>query len=272
MSESISQGAIGAIESLVKKSLAPQPVTENRSDLVVVPNGFEVKNLEMYQPAPNRVRAEPLMILKDSFTGYVNKFKQVTSIVEGSLSKGVFTARLDYHYTPDQSGSNNSGPSWNTHNPKLALKLHADFVKLLTNNDKLNDQQDFVEFLEDLAHCVYSPDQATITEAVLNFQAKRNVTFQSAPNRVNGNLIFEYKDELSTIGKVSIPEVIEFAVPVYEASEPQILKAQLRYRLSGGDLMFKYVINQIDKIKRDAFDSVAEAIRQDTELPVYITE
>ena len=264
--------AIEAIEKLVRNGLEFKSVLSGHHDIAILPAGSTVVDLEKYFDSPRKVTESPALILRESFCDYVNRFKQITSVVFGSLSKGVFTGKLDYHYTPEQSGSNHSGPTWSTHNPTLSLKLHTDFKKLLENNDEPMTQMEFAEFIEDLAYRVVSPDQATIIETVTKFEAIRNVSFHSSPNRVNGNMIFEYKDELQTSGKVAVPEVIEFSVPVYEASEPQILVAQLRYRLAGSQLSFRYVIQQIDKIKRDAFDSVAEAIRQDTGLPVYITE
>lgn len=272
MGEAIGAHAIEQIEALVKRGFKVIPVIEGRTDLVALPSGFAIHDLEPFLDRPKRVKEEPRFILAESFTGYVNRFKQPTSIVQGSLSRGIFTGKLDYHYTPEQSGSNHSDPLWNTHNPMLVLKLHADFKKLLDIHDELQSQDEFLDLLEELTHAVVTPDEMTVREAVTNFQATSEMIFTSKPNRASGGLEFEYKNSIGTKGSVVMPEVIEFGVPVYEASEPMLIKTFLRYRLSGGQLSFKLVIPQIEKIKRDAFDSVAGAINVATDLPVYITE
>lgn len=265
----IDASLVTALENLVNKGAATTPIP-GREDIIILPMGRQIADLEEYANQPRRVVASPRLIDRGSFSQYVNRFKTSDSIITGYLGNGSFVASIDYHTPP--TGDNAINPSWSDHQPRLVLKKSVDFQKLLANNDKKMSQTEFAEFLEDVTHCVIEPDTATLKELVLKFEAVRNVTFKSAPNRVNGNVIFEYKDENQVVGKVAVPEVIGFAVAPYEASDPISLAASLRYRLNDGDIKFFYVIQQLDKVNRDAFDAIAESLREETDLPVYIAE
>lgn len=239
-------------ESVVAVKLDPEwieglPYAAIRGDLKLV-------KMEDFLPSPVRRRAKAVFTDAASFCSYIEDFRGDSILVTADRAQGQLVARLDYH------GRGIDGPaSWNTHEATLKLQHSPEWLTWTKKDRQQQSQVEFAEFLEQNLPDIEEPDGAVFIEAALDLEAKRTVNFKRAHNLTNGLTQFFYEEAEDGKGKgeVKLPREFTLAISPYEHTDPVLVKARLRYRISDeGKLTFTYVLDRPHKAIETAFAEV----------------
>lgn len=198
-------------------------------------------------------------------------------------------------------GDNAPGDQVTTHEGKPRFGDHrADYVFPLSEEWKTWNAQDsepltqeaFAAFLEDHVGDVADSGAAS-NELSAFFFEKLGVTFASparlielsrglsvrvgqkvrnAQNLATGEaqvqFIEEHNDE--TGGPLKVPGAFLLAIPVFQFGPLYQVAARLRYRVSGGNIVWFFELHRADRIFDHAFKEACETAQKDTSLPLFI--
>lgn len=213
--------------------------------LIVVPDDFNVADLEKFLPAPRRVRATPVFRSGDSFIEYVRRFASEATVVFADEKQSRLTAIIDYH----QSGDS---PAWCDHTASYECPYSKEWQAWVAHDGKNIEQGEFAEFLEERAQDVVTPTGAELLEIALQFKVIRKAAFGSAIRLNTGEFQFQFSEE-NQKGTVELPEVIHIGVAPFHNGEKYEVKARLRYRLREGRLTLSYHLMEPHRFVEHAF-------------------
>lgn len=232
--------------------------------LAVVPEGFTVRDLEIFQIAPNRRRASETFVDIGSLAEYVNVFAEPGTMISADYTAAKISAVLDGH-TPD-------GPGHREHKAGFVAQQHETLKAWLAICKKPLSQVEFGLFLEDRAIDVVSPDPASIMEMVMTFDATKKVTFKSSVRLHDGQRQFQYVEANEVKGGVTLPDNLTILSPVYRGMEPQRIKFMVRYRIEDGSLRFQIEMHDKEAVMREAFQRCVDGLKLGLKnpLPIYV--
>lgn len=228
---------------------------------------IEIHDLEKYQPAPNRIREKPTFHEADSFSNYVNRFKNPDSLIFFDAPQALFTAVLDYAEagTADQE----EAARWGDHTARLQLE-HSDEWKLwFGRNAKPYGQIGFGRFLEENLIDIVKPEAASLLEMVMNFEAHKSVSYREATRLQSGSTQFSYVEEEKP-GLVEIPNLITIKIPVFLGQEPQLVDLRFRYKIEEQKLFLWYEFVRAERLIREAAARILNDIEGGTSIVVLL--
>lgn len=231
---------------------------DSASELVALSVNTKIESLEQYQEKPNRIKRQVKMLSCDSFTNYINRFKNAETSVYLDVDQGKFGAMLD-HYGTDS-------PSWCDHAVGFEPKLSLEWAAWCNINDQKLSQLDLAHFIEGNLNDIVKPEPNVMLKAALKFQSNENLAFSSAMNLDDGSVKFNFtKDNVSK--SLTFPHRIMIRIPVHENQDQLELELRVRYKTSTeGVLSFKMsLVESPRKIERDALLTLAEIISSNTE-------
>lgn len=227
-----------------------------RGAFAIVPEDHRMLGLEDLQLRPNRVRAHRTVTDARSFVAYLNHFALDHSIMVSSVKSARITALIDYH---EESGL----PNHCDHQITMSLNLSPEYAAWKKLADRGLSQKEAGEFLEERAVDVVAPGPADIMEMVMKFDALKRVTFRQSTRLADGQRQFEYVEENEARGAVRLPEIITINIPVFDGMEPQRITVRVRYRINDGSLRFAFLIHDAQRVERDAFERIEDAVQVD---------
>ncbi len=164
-----------------------------------------------------------------------------------------FQAVLDYHTDP-------ATPSWNTHRALCALVKTVAWTEWAALNKKVCTQAEFATFLEDHIPDIASPAGATLVELARNFEAAKDVTFQSSQRASDGSITFAYNETVKENVRgatMKVPAEFVLGLAPFEGSPKYQVTARLRYRIAdGGKLTLWYDLLRVQDVLDAAFNDV----------------
>lgn len=107
---------------------------------LIVPPGYDAKNLESLLPAPIRIRATVKVADGKSFVDYWQKFATDRSVIFANEEGRNFTAIFDYHL-------HDTHPDWCEHKASLTLTHSDEWKRWIGKNNQGMRQRDFAEFI-----------------------------------------------------------------------------------------------------------------------------
>lgn len=241
---------------------------------IVVFSGKDMKTTEfppLNRPLPAYVTLAEVVVEPASFIDYITNYKSVSAICRASLGQNRITALLDYHGRAREGTADAATPNHLAHSVTLLCPYDVDYAKWRDTFGKKLDQRELGEFITEMLYTIGSPPAADLLEAIADLKVDRKVSFKSARNDRNGNVQFTYDetDDDSVHGQVTLPEGIQVVVPIFQGGNPQAFDVRLRYRLDKGAIVFILDLPGRDKAERDAFRSIGEKVRTDTNTPVF---
>lgn len=258
--------AIGKIESLAQTANGVKVFTDTGAGepfdrpFAAVPKGLALVDLKPYlDPAPT---ARALFEEPDSFAEYVNRFKNVRTMLGVEPSELRFRACIDYHNT-----DMDAEPC--RHFAQLTLEKSPELREWTKAFNAWISQPALAEWLEDHAHEVSSHSAAEILTVARELEAAKNIDFKSAQRESDGGWNFAYSE--TTTGKAGdfdVPGRITVSVALFAGGEPVEIECLLRYRLNGG-LEFKIRPLRLEEAIREAVAKIRAAIAEKTELFVH---
>lgn len=225
---------------------------------IVTPDDFSVTSVEHLLESPTRKRAKVTLMDSASLVRYFNDHKTDNSNMYGLMDPPSFVAVLDDNAT--------DGPGWRQHTATFSCPLSPEWKEWIANDGKRKGQEEFATFIEDNLPDIRDPAGATMLEVSSNLQAKKKVNFASGIRLANGEIQFQYQEEIqgsSQKGQIQVPETFTLGIPVFVGGPAYEVKARLRFRISdSGGLTMWYDLLRPHKIIEDAAKETWKAIEE----------
>lgn len=243
-----------------------QDVDGKKHPVIVLPEGSKVESLAEFLPdlpKPLRNASNPVFDEPKSFIEYFNKFKTEQSVIFCNVETSTFSAMIDYHESAVSR-------SWCDINARLAVQRSPEWDKWMANNGPNNkfSQSGFAEFLEDMAKDIVNPESASILEACLMLQAKKEGNFKSGLKMQDGSFEFTYDEKIveQGSGKLTVPNQFLLEIAPFRGSEKVTVTILLRFRINDGQLRFFYKIEQPEKVEEEAFQKFFDQVTKETKV------
>lgn len=235
----------------------------NRIQLVMVPDGYSLKDLDHYRARPRRLVQKQIFATIEAFAEYVNKWApDESALLRGELYKadqskiggpldscstlsGTITAVLDYHEGVD-------APSWCSHIAVLSSDLTPELKTWGQREKDRFSQRTFRHFLEDNAMDISDPDLASLIAKV------QDVKIGSSGGRTSS--VTTTVEDQSSHKRVEIesglPDIILLALRPWRFCDKYEVKARPFLHVEDGAIQFSYHLINIDRVLEAAFNDV----------------
>lgn len=274
---------------------AIDPRDGSKAPIIVTQVGIQAVDpaiFDQYRSAPIRRKGTAKFERIESFIDHVNRFKDADSAIfaDSNPAAPKMTAVLNYN----RAGTiDEAAPRFGDHRSSYPFPLSPEWNAWFGQNAKAMSMIEFASFLED--HIVdVLPDPGELSAAATNFVTSTGGKFATPTKlieiarglQINESSVVKETRNLSTgeaeitfdtthtgaDGKpIKMPNLFIICIPVFErASVSYRLIARLRYRKTGGGLVFFYELWRPDLIFNDAFEEAIEEVRAKTELSVFI--
>lgn len=218
-----------------------------------------------------------------SFINLVNRHKDEHSVIFGNTAwpDPALTAIIDYHQI-------DHAPRWGKHRIVYKFPLTDEFKAWIKHNSDPMSQFDFANFLEDHAAELAAPLNterqnyeslfrekfATPIELVdlsRSLEVYQNAHVKHAGRISTGEreIIFKQENTDAHGQKVEVPGIFMISVPAFVDGSPVRIPARLRYRVSGGSIVWFYDLYRWEfwlrtQVQNDLLDAASE-----TSLPAF---
>ena len=265
-------------EAIAKSTLAASHQNTRivgATPMVLLPDGFQVENLEHVLPAPTRKRGTTVLNDAESFVAVVLDQKSDDTRLFSTINPPTFTAV--FNHTAEGAG-------WGDHKAKYNAPISPEWGAWNKADGQKLNQVDMARFIEanmvDIAHLKPepdtkhpgSPDGATMLEICRTLEAKKKVSFKSSTRLSDGSTEFTYDEDVSGSaikGTMAIPEQFTIGVPVFENGEKWQVDVRFRYRIEeGGRLTMWLELVRPHKTIETAVKELRAQIGEKTGLPV----
>lgn len=260
----------------------------------VVP--IRASTFDDYRDEPLRRAGTATLLSLDSFIDHVNRFKDTSSLVfaNNSRTAPTITAVLDYN---PAGGAADALPRFGKHRSHYAFPLSDEWKAWLAKDGAAMGMADFAEFLEErIIDVLFLEDEDSLPEDVQraltamgggrasiatpnklmelsrNLQVNESSTAVEAVNLQSGEakIRFESTHTDGAGGPVNVPSIFLIGIPVFNSGQIWRLAARLRYRKTGGKIVFWYDLWRVDRTFDAAFNGAVEQVKADTDLPVLL--
>lgn len=220
-----------------------------------------VVDLEQHLLKPRRPRGTVTVHDPADFAQLVNRLSESEhTTVWADVDSNKVTAVFDDHADSDVAG-------WRQHTASLALKADPDWTRWLATDNKLDDQEWFADFLENVSHTVIDPDAATMLEIATTFRATVGSSYSGGLKVQSGDVSLTYKQETEAragaSGQLEIPNTFTVRLAPWLGVDAVDVTARLRYRLRDGNLKIGYSLLRPDRVKQEAFALILQRLRKD---------
>ncbi|MCD8547128.1 MAG: YfdQ family protein [Aeromonadaceae bacterium] len=225
----------------------------------IVPDGYELRDLESLRDNPSRVKASVKVLTQQALVGYLERFSTDDSVIFADVSNKRITGIIDYHSA--------TLAEWCSHKAMYDCPL-SEAWKAWTSVDKRSmGQLEFAEFLEnriaDIAPVgeVYAgPSGAELLEMVLVFQETRKSEFKSVRRLNDGTFSVAFSDQNNGSGQAALPEKIKLSIQPFHNGKHYLVECRVRYRLRDGELKLWVELIEPDVTIEHAFNTVVDEV------------
>ncbi|WP_280186089.1 MULTISPECIES: DUF2303 family protein [Nocardia] len=205
---------------------------------------LDVSSYEQYLFAPSRPRGSMVVTEPGNFTTLLGIDRHQEAMVFADETRNSLTAVIDWQ-------------EWRDHRIVLQLTPSDQFKRWSERSGKFFSQLEFAELLEDFASDIYEPAAADLIEIAQDFQAARQVTFESSRRLDNGAVSFKFREDIDAkagnAGQLEIPEKFLLRIPVWRGGDYIEVTALLRYRIEREQLRLGFKVPGLDDIRLQAF-------------------
>lgn len=288
---------IELITRLAIEAATPEIVTLDTSGLggglpEKIPVGFDAKTqtlksvkplIDDYRTAPSRVRGTAKVETLESFIDLVDRHKTDVSAIFGKTSwpEPKLTAVIDYFKA-------DCAPQFAAHRIVYDFPLTDEFKAWVKTNRTAMEQENFAAFLEEHAAELAAPmdgerseyerlfkeKMATPSEVIalsrhlevlVSARAKQGIRLQTGERTV------EYAEEHQNAKgePIVVPGIFMVSVPAFIDGDAVRIPARLRYRVSGGKVVWFYDLYRWEFYLRERVSSNLSEAAKATDLPSY---
>lgn len=229
---------------------------------------LQVRDLERYQDRPVRARGSAEVHDAESFVALVRRWGTegttlwATQPTTGAAAPSI-TAVLNDHDPVDlKHTAPDATPEFHTHTPTIIGGGWGDHrVTLVTRPDvdwrawalrdaghpdptvadrAWMDQVKLAEFLHDQLPNIVDPNPGELLDAVTTFEAKQNVTFNSAVRLEDGAVQMQWVEntDRGTAGTTQVPSKLTVRIRPFYGAPAVDLDVWIRYRIAKGTIRF----------------------------------
>ena len=239
--------------------------------------------IEQFRTGPDRRRGTATVTTLLSFIELVNRHKDDDSAIFAKTDwpKPALTAVLDYH-TLDGSPRNAD------HRVLYTFPITPEFQAWIDNVGKKFEQAEFAAFLEDHAAELAAPLDAEKIEFERLFKAtlaapnelislardldiRVGQRFKQAVKLQSGEVELSFTEEHTnaTGEKITVPGIFMIAMPAFVDGAQVRIPARLRYRATGGSVVWFYDLYRWQDELRDRVSQDLAKAGKDTGLPTF---
>lgn len=274
---------IMALGSALSDPLSGKPIDPGHSvPFVVVPQGYELKNIEDLYPRPARARGTTILLEQESFIEFV-KERQAPNLLATARMYGrppiartadtgavsVQPPRFAAVFNDTMAGM----PGWGDDSALWECPLSPEWIRWIGNSHKQMPQADFARFIEDNLPDIAEPAAADMLDLSRTLEAKSEAKFASSVRLDNGANQLKFEETIEGAargGQLQIPQVFALGIPVLLGGQGYRVEARFRYRLAGSKLTLWYEIIRPHKIVEDVFKDLRTAITEGTGMKVFV--
>lgn len=242
---------------------------EGQSPFAIVPDGYQVKDMEHVLDAPTRKRAKVTLLDADSYIAYTKE--------HGSMATCRHYAEVDYEKSLctvvgiiNDHGSKEDEPHWRDHTATFSPKLSIEWKRWTESNgvSKAMAQSKFAAFIEDnIGDINGTPSGTEMLGMALNFEQTSEKRFKRRIDLGTGGVQLEYVDKAddATSAKIKMFERFNIAIPVFQGSNVAYpVECRLKFRQNNDTLNFWYELIRPDRVFRQAVTDEIGAIKEKT--------
>ncbi len=221
-----------------------------------------------------------------SLSDYVKRFKNEGTLLFADIASDKIVGAIDYHRAParenppdapasagvaDNEALSNPSPRLGTHNVTLQLKRSEEWARWTGQSEKLMDQIDFADFLEENGIDVTDPTGASLLELCRDIHAMSGASVKSAIRQGDVRKLEIQRDNKATTDYgAELPVQFEISIPVYFGESPITLKCMTRVKVAGGMVQLGYKLVRAEQARQEDFQRIVDAVSVDTDtLAVY---
>lgn len=221
----------------------------------IIPEKYKLVEFPERAPRPLRIHGTTTLHTAEAFLSFYNRFATDQSVILCNKAKGMFQAVFDYHH---QDGT----PDWCDHRALYSCPFSLPWITWTGSSGKWMNQEEFAEFVERNLPDIIDPVGAEMLEIVLSLQARSEASFKRAVRLDNGQVQFQYHEEISGSagrdGQLTIPTSFKLGIQVLQGGAYYTVEALFRYRITTGKLTLSYELLRHDRV----FDSALNDIYQ----------
>ena len=243
--------------------LATQGLTVGNENFTIHHKDQVIHDLERYRDRPRFFKGTFETSVINDFCNYVND--------NATAASGLFINHLAGKAKIILDMGVSEVPEWGRHKAYLALRQTPEYLAIENNNDKLMDQQKFIDFIEDYSESILFVDDELkslgFRQSLAKFRKLKVEAMASKTSEV-GN----YAQHASAIEALEIkadneapPPNILFSFVPHEGFEPisilasirafsEVKKVSLKYRIIGLDLAKKAIADELIEKLTDSID------------------
>lgn len=276
MNEESKPSDTGPVIQVAYDAAELQIAVVDRKDNDTVPvaklqDGWKLRSLEHLYDRPRAIAASVTLHDMADFCTYVKAYKAADvdgkrTIIFMDKASAKMKAFLDYH---------GAQPSWCQHTAEGVPTYSDQFRVWEAISGKVYAQVAFGKFLEDHLDDITAPKGAEILTLVLDFQAVKNAKLVASQRLDNGQVQFQYIEEISASGKTTnllVPTTIMLNIPVFFGQPARPIELRFRYTVESDKLAMGVEIAQKDKLLNDARQELRELVEASTGCVVLAGE
>jgi uncharacterized protein YfdQ (DUF2303 family) len=281
--------AIDALGGAEQRVLSATP--SDAIPYLILPRGKRIESLKRYvdewRGVPERRDGTAILTTLTSFIAHVNRFKDdesvvfVDDVVDGQVS---LVGVLDYH--PKGAG----GARWLGHRATYTFPFSTEWRAWTEAAAKPLTQVEFAELLEDRVADVLPPQSAG--ESLKTFAQNLGIQLASparllelskglsvrveqrvsqAVNLSTGEVQLNFEEQHADKDggqAVRVPGGFAVAIPVFKNGPLYQVPVRLRYRVTGGRVVWLVSLGNADRVVEDAIGEAVAEVEKATALPV----
>lgn len=241
--------------------------------------------IEDYRNAPARKSGTAEVDTLESFVELVNRHKTQDSVIfaDTDWRKPSLTAVIDYHENENGGAADNG-----KHRIHYAFPLSEEWQAWVAQDEKKMMQQDFAEWIENHLPELAAPDTGEEADFREKFglkvaypnemvalsrglaihvesRIKNSVVLQTGEGEITWDE--EHKDAAGN--KITVPGLFILSIPPFFMGEPTRIPVRLRYRASGGAVVWFFKLYRPDVYITQQIVRDIQIAKAETELPAF---
>lgn len=220
-----------------------------------------------------------------SLSAYVSRFKNDGTVLFADIQKSVIVGAIDYHHAPaitlsevqekDKPTSFTRAETpvarLGSHNVTLALQYSEEWKRWTGMNEKLVEQVDFADFLEENGYDVIDPSGAQLLELCRDIHASSGATVRKVVrNGAVKTLELQQENGATTGDGLEIPNEFTILIPIYFGEPKVTFTCLTRLNAGHGTLKLGYKLIRMEAKRQDEFQRIVDNVSVDTNtLAIY---
>lgn len=223
---------------------------------VLVPEGFELRAVDIEHDRPFAKTGERTLKSPQSFGDYVKRHATSDTVIYADVERARIVAVLDDH---------GDMPGHRKHRAVYECPRSEQWAQWRRLNGQKVGQSTFLEFLEDRLPDISEPDGADVMEIIRDMQGRKDVAWKSAVDLRSGGVQLRYEETVTAEskrgGEITIPKELKVKVEIFYKASFYLVPIRVRFRVDNGALSFVLMIDNLVLTEQRAFGEVVEMIQ-----------